>query len=141
LIVIGLALFGLGIMFSMALTPVSGGEILGRLVLADIVNFFLCLLRVMLCWTRYIFYDIQVEGIDIALQYTDESYLSLGGVSFASLFFAALESQLDIVFVGLQTMLSLFKIAIASFLLWLIADLFVMRPASRVASLWLSHSR
>ena len=65
-------MLSLNIFFVYALTPVSGGEQLRRILVSDIMNFGLTILRVMLCWTRYIFYDLQVELVDLSLQYTDE---------------------------------------------------------------------
>lgn len=55
-----------------AISPASSGDSLRKLSASDALNVFLCSLRIVLCWARYVFYDIQVEGIDLALHYTDE---------------------------------------------------------------------
>jgi len=131
-------LLSLNIFFYYSLTPVSGGEPFRRIIISDIMNFFLCLLRVFLCWTRYIFYDLQVELVDLSLQYTDDvNGLKLGSnFSFFLLGFL-ISVQLDLIFVGIQIMLSAFKFVIATFLLWLILDLFILRPLSRLTTNWL----
>jgi hypothetical protein len=111
------------------LTPVSGGEIRKRLSINDILNFFLCFLRIVLCLTRYIFYDIQVEHVDMVLQYTED----IGyGFDLESNFFIFLSMKLLFAIVDLflyvyMLCLCLFKFGIALFLLWLILDLILLR--------------
>lgn len=122
-----------------ALTPVSNGETTKRVYFSDIINFLLCALRVFLCWTRYIFYDLQVEHVDMALQFTDEVgniiNLSVTGPYF--IFFTILFFVLDVIFLSIQIAICLFKFAIASFLLWLILDLFLLRVNARSSEMWL----
>lgn len=64
----------LSIFIGFGLSPASRGESLFRVLVNDVQNIVLCLLRVFLCWTRYIFYDAQVEFVDIALQHSDEIF-------------------------------------------------------------------
>lgn len=76
---------------------------------------------------------MQVEFVDMALQHTDEifAYQTSDTVSLT-----LIVVYLDIFYFLLQITLSLFKIAIASFLLWLILDLFLLKPISRTYSLF-----
>jgi hypothetical protein len=117
-----------------AISPSSSGEATRRLVAADALNVLLCALRIVLCWSRYVFYDIQVEGIDLALHYTDE-LLSERSAAIAP-HLAQLSSALDIATLLAQLVLSLFKLGIASFLTWLILDLFITRPIARSCAAW-----
>jgi len=98
----------------------------------------LCVLRVMLCWTRYIFYDMQVEFVDMALQHSDELFVSCGDVVATSPVLAMFVVILDIGLSVIQMLLSLFKLGIAAFLLWLVLDLFILRPCARSYMAWLS---
>lgn len=111
----------------------SNGEALKKVIVSDFINIVLCFVRVILCWTRYIFYDMQVEFVDVALQHTDEIFAYQTTNNSTSL--ALIVVYLDIFYFLLQIVLSLFKIAIASFLLWLILDLFLLKPISRTYSL------
>jgi hypothetical protein len=45
-----------------------------KVVTSDSFNIFLASLRVVLCWVRYIFYDIQIDGVDLALHYSDSMF-------------------------------------------------------------------
>jgi hypothetical protein len=47
----------------------------------DLIANFLCFLRVFLCWIRFIFYDLQVEGLDFVFHYLGDA----GEVSFGVL--------------------------------------------------------
>lgn len=49
----------------------AGGDLTFRVVCFDLINNLLCALRVFFCWVRYIFYDLQVELVDMTFQYTD----------------------------------------------------------------------
>jgi len=49
----------------------AGGDLTLRIICFDLINNFLCALRVFFCWIRYIFYDLQVELVDMTFQYTD----------------------------------------------------------------------
>jgi len=49
----------------------AGGDFTLRIVVFDLINNLLCALRVFFCWIRYIFYDLQVELVDMTFQYTD----------------------------------------------------------------------
>lgn len=54
-------------------SSVSSGDLTTRTVVSDLVNNFLCALRIFFCWVRYVFYDLQVEFIDFTYHYTDTS--------------------------------------------------------------------
>ena len=114
-----------------SMSPASAGERRARLALNDAANTSLAGARVCLCWARYSLYDAQVDLVDMALQYTDELFvdwaLRPGTPAWAAV---------DVSFFVSQLALSLFKLAIATFLLWLIIDLFVLRPVARVAAAW-----
>lgn len=109
----------------------------------------LCALRIFFCWIRYLFYDFQVEAIDLAFHYTDVanelSPLTLleGGAWFApeategglrptwaasASIWVLVTPMLDVATTLLQLLLGIFKFGIALFLLWLLVDLFVLRP-------------
>ena len=130
---------------------VGGGDVTLRGIGTDIVNNFLCLLRVVFCWLRYIFYDLQVEFVDFTFHYTDpaselawgELPLGAGGAWTGAglergatslwaagwlLLWAAAGIFLDLAMIIAQVLAGFFKLAIAFFLLWLIVDLFLMRP-------------
>lgn len=133
-------MYGVGFVKAYAsLSPVSNGESSKRLYLSDIINVFLCLLRVFLCWTRYIFYDLQVEHVDMALNYTDEVGIVYNNETMGLFFYfhLFLFCLLDLFFFGIQVGLCLFKFGIAVFLLWLILDLFLLRVSARVSEKWL----
>jgi len=49
----------------------AGGDFTLRVVCFDLINNVLCAFRVVFCWIRYIFYDLQVELVDMTFQYTD----------------------------------------------------------------------
>ena len=126
----------------------SNGDITIRLLFFDILNNFLSILRIFLCWTRYIFYDIQVETIDFSFHYIDHSneiylnYLLKSSdedrsniknfdVTFIFLMKSFLSYILffffDILTIIIQIILSIFKLLIAFYLLWLIVDLFILK--------------
>ena len=50
---------------------VGSGDLTTRVVLTDALNNALCALRIFFCWVRYLFYDLQVEAVDLAFHYTD----------------------------------------------------------------------
>lgn len=67
--------------------------------------------------------------MDLSLHYTDEvGSVSFGGWWLHPLLALVIAAQWDIVLVIVQILLSFFKLVIASFLLWLIVDLFILRP-------------
>lgn len=131
------------------LSCVGSGDLTARVVLMDALNNALCVLRIFFCWVRYLFYDFQVEAVDLAFHYTDVANeltpLTLleggawwapepteGGVrpvwAAAAPLWALVAPALDVAFTLLQLLMGLFKFAIALFLLWLLVDLFVLRP-------------
>lgn len=131
------------------LSCVGAGDLTARVVLMDALNNALCVLRIFFCWVRYLFYDFQVEAVDLAFHYTDVSNeltpltLLEGGAwwapepteggarpmwAAAAPLWALVAPALDVAFTLLQLLLGLFKFAIALFLLWLLVDLFVLRP-------------
>lgn len=134
---LALVTLGLGVSFYYSLSPVSGGSVGLRVVLTDVTSVALCLLRVVFCWVRYIFYDLQVELVDLSLHYTDEvGAPSFGGWGLHAPLALLVGVQWDLTLVIVQVLLSVFKLAIASFLLWLIVDLFVLRPMAWSESRW-----
>ena len=153
LLIVGGTLMGfllgfLGGKASFALSPSSGGEPLKRLAPVDALAVFLCLLRILTCWFRFILYDLQVEHVDLALQYSEDiGLLEAGAVTWATLPLHALMVFADLTIYLFQAYLALFKFFIATFLLWLILDLFLLRSyASRnedwfLRQLYLSHCR
>lgn len=118
------------------LTSNSSGERVKRLFLNDLINIFLCLLRIVLCWTRFIFYDLQVEFVDMTTNYTEEINLKLDD----SFFDIVLNKIFDLFLVLLSLIICLVKFGISLFLLWLIVDLFILRIGSQVDEMWLFMS-
>lgn len=144
-------ILGIDIQYFYMVSNISGGDLTTRVVVFDVINNFLCVLRIFFCWVRYIFYDLQVELVDFSFHYTDSindlnlfiffdnfqtnwnnnthsninqySLLSSLRVSFWLLIFYFL----DISFIIFQILLSFVKLFIAFFLLWLIVDLFVLK--------------
>ena len=131
-------------------------------VLFDILNNFLSVLRIFLCWIRYIFYDIQVETIDFSFHYIDysnETFLTSifeennyndnlsnnfdisYSIIMQSYIYYLLFFFSDIVIILIQIMLSIFKLLIAFYLLLLIVDIFIMKVLAHSESLKFSNVR
>jgi hypothetical protein len=70
---------------------------------------------------------MQVEGVDIALQQTDLVFSSTV-TSSRSLLENVAWAALDVVAYVTQVGLSVAKLFLAAFLLWLVVDLFLLRP-------------
>ena len=136
------------IQYFFTMSNTSNGDITIRMLFFDILNNFLSILRVFLCWIRYIFYDIQVEAIDFTFHYTDysnEMYLNYlfkenyesnetsknFDISFffliKSFFWYIIVFFFDISIIIIQIILSVFKLIIAFYLIWLIVDLFILK--------------
>lgn len=75
LVVATFALWGLAVdtQAYYTLCCVGSGDLTTRLILTDALNNGLCALRIFFCWVRYLFYDFQVEAVDLAFHYTDVS--------------------------------------------------------------------
>jgi hypothetical protein len=73
LVIATFALWGLSVDVQAyyTLCCVGSGDLTTRLILTDVLNNFLCVLRIFFCWVRYLFYDFQVEAVDMAFHYTD----------------------------------------------------------------------
>jgi len=144
------------------LSCVGAGDLTARVVLMDALNNGLCALRIFFCWVRYLFYDFQVEAVDLAFHYTDVANeltpltLLEGGAWWApepteggarpvwaasAPLWALAAPALDVAFTLLQLLLGLFKFAIALFLLWLLVDLFVLRPLALAETAGLLRGR
>lgn len=140
----------------------AGGDFTLRVVCFDLINNVLCAFRVVFCWIRYIFYDLQVELVDMTFQYTDAvndmtllSWFDLATaqsgagqapspslwVSLSALAWGVAFTLVDVALYILQALTGLFKIVIASFLLWLIVDLFLLRGLALDESQGLSSAR
>ena len=136
------------IQYFYSMSNTSNGDVTLRLLFFDILNNFLGILRIFLCWTRYIFYDIQVETIDFSFHYIDynnevflnfllkdtgEDVVNIKNIEVTfitmlkSLFFYILFFFFDITMIIIQIILSVFKLLIAFYLLWLIVDLFILK--------------
>jgi hypothetical protein len=81
-------ILGIDIQYYYMISSVSSGDLTARVIAFDIINNFLCILRIFFCWVRYIFYDLQVELVDFTFHYTDSindlTVLSLFDNSFSS---------------------------------------------------------
>lgn len=133
------------------LSCVGGSEVTLRVLYADVVSNALCLLRIVFCWVRYVFYDLQSELIDFTAHYTDpdlgcawaESTLAttrgVAGLEHLATDLALI--LLDLQLCVLQLFVGCFKLAIATFLFWLILDLFLLRPLAQAEALSLLRAR
>lgn len=141
----------------------AGGDVTLRVICFDLINNLLCALRVFFCWIRYIFYDLQVELVDMTFQYSDSinevaltswfDTLALNTVNAHSpnagslwassfmLIWVLVATFFDIACYVLQALTGLFKLVIASFLLWLIVDLFLLRGFALDESQGLASAR
>lgn len=141
----------------------AGGDLTLRVIAFDLVNNVLCALRVFFCWVRYIFYDLQVELVDLSFHYADsvneaslltwfdvnlQNAAALPGhnpnsliSSAGALIWALVAVFLDVALYIFQALAGLFKLVIASFLLWLIVDLFLLRGFALDESHGLSTAR
>lgn len=96
----------------------SSGEVKKRLLFNEFVNTFLCVLRIFLCLTRYIFYDLQVELVDMVLNYTEDvNYLTSSGLDNLSLLDILIAKVFDIFIFILSIVICLIKFSISLFLL------------------------
>lgn len=141
----------------------AGGDITFRVICFDLINNLLCALRIFFCWIRYIFYDLQVELVDMTFQYTDsinevtlmawfdavsfnsnnnlnKNYNSLWS-SFFVVVWVVVATFIDVALYIIQALIGLFKLVIASFLLWLIVDLFLLRGFALEESNGLTSAR
>ena len=78
---------------------------------------------------------MQVEGVDIALQQTDLVFSSTV-TSSRSLLENVVWAALDVVAYVTQVGLSVAKLCLAAFLLWLVVDLFLLRPLIKTQTRW-----
>ena len=115
--------------FFSLLSSTSTTSINFKLFLIDVLNHFLCLVRISMCAFRYILYDLQVEYIDMSLQYTENIILLIDPLSDPNnvFFYKIVFTFFDFVFAIFSILINFFKYGIASFLLWLILDLFLLR--------------
>lgn len=96
----------------------SSGEVKKRLLFNEFVNTFLCVLRIFLCLTRYIFYDLQVELVDMVLNYTEDvNYLTSNGLDNLSFLDILIAKVFDIFIFILSIVICLIKFSISLFLL------------------------
>jgi len=144
-------ILGTDVQYYYMISSISNGDLTLRVIVFDVINNFLCILRIFFCWVRYLFYDLQVELVDFSFHYTDSvndlNLLALyDGVNagwFNSGFTATTGSSLfavvkasgwilvyfylDISLLILQMLIGFAKFFIAFFLLWLIVDLFILK--------------
>jgi hypothetical protein len=144
-------LIGTDIQYYYMISSISNGDLVFRVICFDVINNFLCVLRIFFCWVRYIFYDLQVELVDFSFHYVDSvndlTVLALynntefnwfnGGYfnfvdfnitsTFKTVFWLIVYLYVDISFIIFQILLGFVKLFIAFFLLWLIVDLFILK--------------
>jgi hypothetical protein len=66
-------ILGSDVQYYYMISSISNGDLTLRVIIFDIINNFLCVLRIFFCWVRYIFYDLQVELVDFSFHYTDST--------------------------------------------------------------------
>lgn len=119
----------------------NSGYVFRKKISDDIINFILSLLRIFVCWIRYIFYDLQVDFIDMLLLYTEDINFEIYESNFnLNFFYNILAIVLDLILYTLLVIMCLVKLSIASFLMWLIIDLFLLRIGFFVSESWLINS-
>jgi len=64
-------ILGSDVQYYYMISSISNGDLTLRVICFDVINNFLCILRIFFCWVRYIFYDLQVELVDFSFHYTD----------------------------------------------------------------------
>jgi hypothetical protein len=62
---------GTDVQYYYMISSISNGDLTLRVICFDVINNFLCILRIFFCWVRYLFYDLQVELVDFSFHYTD----------------------------------------------------------------------
>lgn len=136
-----LLLLSLDIKYFYSMNSVSSNSVNLRTLIFDIFNNFISLLRIFLCWIRYIIYDIQVDLVDLNYFYLDynndikyifknyhESTNSVNFLTFVYNYISAITIfVLDIFFILFQIVICVFKLFIAFYILWLILDLFFFK--------------
>lgn len=126
--IIGLAVallfLAIDLQYYYLVSAISGGELSLRIIYNDILNNGLCLLRIVFCWVRYLFYDLQSELVDLSFHYTELAENdSIAWIGFSA--------YLDMISMVFQLLIGAFKLMLALFLFWLILDLFLLRTAAR----------
>ena len=130
-------IFALDVQYFYMVSALGGGNA-GLVAFNDLVANALCVLRIFLCWTRYIFYDFQVEALDWTFHYVEgvgEAGLGLLGASTQVLTSPAASTLpsvweafwapllwvgfvlLDLWVFAFQVLVAIFKYAIALFLM------------------------
>jgi len=116
----------------------NSGYVFKKKIFDDIINLNLSLLRIFVCWIRYIFYDLQVDFIDMVLIYTEDINYELYDSNVTLNFFYKLcATILDLIIYTILLIMCLVKLSIASFLMWLIIDLFLLRIGFFISEHWL----
>jgi hypothetical protein len=64
-------ILGSDIQYYYMISSISNGDLTLRVICFDVINNFLCILRIFFCWIRYLFYDLQVELVDFSFHYAD----------------------------------------------------------------------
>jgi len=160
-------ILGTDVQYFYMISSISNGDLTLRVVGFDVINNFLCMLRIFFCWVRYIFYDLQVELVDFSFHYTDsvneasttvlafydsfsttlfnDGFTTISDSSLLSVFRSAawllVYVYLDVSFLIFQMLLSFVKLFIAFFLLWLIVDLFILKAFVHSESRYLALLR
>ena len=143
---------GLGAMFVLLLVDIqyfftasaaSSSEITLRLIYTDFINNLLCCTRVIFCWIRYLFYELQSELVDMTLFYAETGDSTQVGYFFNDLSSNDSQGWLlsnltmlglnpvqilgEITLILIQTVFSAAKLGLALYLYWLIFDLLILR--------------
>lgn len=88
-----------------------------KMVMTDLINFGLGVFRIATCLVRYMFYDLQVDNVDLILHKTYELNFTSAATNDLSTALLILEVTLDIAFTVINLLLSFGKIAIVLYLL------------------------
>jgi len=128
---LGLAALGAGAGAYYAWAASSRGASPLRRAAQDLVGVLAGAFRILVCWARYLAYDLSGELLDLTSHHSYEAR-ALGPGPWAPL----LSAQADLAFVGLQIAATAAKLFLASALLWLLLDLLLLRPLGAVAAAW-----
>ena len=70
-VAMSLTILGVDVQFFYMNNSASNGEISLRVVYNDILHNGLCFTRILFCWIRYLFYDLQAELVDMTFHFAE----------------------------------------------------------------------
>lgn len=151
-VAIALTVLGVDVQYFFMSSGASSGETTARLIYGDVLHNVLCLTRILFCWIRYLFYDLQGELVDVAFHFAEtadasaspnsallgsDSAVASQGLLWGTLSVLGLQVLavgVDLAFLAFQTVLAGLKLMLALYLFWLMLDLLVLRSLAHAES-------